>query len=693
MKNKLLSILMIFAAFIAVFPAYADNSGVWLSMEYNLGGADSPYYLPEAYYASPVVEDLNKDGKAEIIFGNYSLNVLDGATGSLLWKVNGGKDRTQAYQAGNDIGILCDLEVADIDGDGYAEIIAAHAKGIVSVLSYDGYMKSGWPKQLSGAEGNVYAAARSLEVSDLNNDGRSEIIVGASSNSAENVWVYDCNGRILPGWPQLAANQNAAITYDKASGYSYGVFMDGVTAGDINGDGIKEVLVATDTAYLCAYDIYGKLVPANRSVFDGRTWGKVALWEDVKTETNMNFNEGWGWDITGTETRSELYKGELGHAMVKVCDVDNNGKNEVITSAIILDRNVNKNSYTGDYDSSKYMSFFIFNGDRTRFAGWESSPSDKNYMGAPLVQDPNAMSSGVQAEPVVCDLNNDGVNEIIINTYDGCVHAFSVNNASKEYGNFPYRIPQTSGVFETASGVVCKDIDADGKNEVIFVTATDDVNHTMKHGKKGGIYILNSDGTALSHTAIPDGYQIFETKLPAYTNSSLAKPVVADTDNDGAYEVVVNTRYSGICVYEIKGSKTTVNANPTNANILVNESKVAVSSYSINGYNYFKLRDIAMMVNGTAKQFNVGYNNKTKAVEIITGTPYSAVGGELSLGDGITKAAKTSSSKIFNKTALSTYIPYMIDGNNYFKLRDVCSMAGITVSWNEAERTISIASR
>lgn len=691
MTKKLISaFLLIFALMTSI--VVADNSGLWMAEEYTLGGAQ-PYYVAESYYAVPIVEDLNKDGKKEIIFGNYSINVLDAASGSIVWRVNGGKDRSTEYKLGNDIGFVSDIAVTDIDSDGRSEIITSHANGFISVLTNDGYFKPGWPKQLKGAGGTVYAVARSLEVSDLDNDGYKEIIVGASTASAENVWVYGADGNLLPGWPQLENKQNALVTHDLKSGYSYGVFMDGVASGDITGDGIKEVIVATDTGYICAYDIYGKLVPANKRVFGGRTWGKVALWESEKTETNMNFNEGWGWNTSGKEPRSELYKGELGHAVIKVCDIDNNGTNEVITSAIILDKHNNKNPYTGDYNSSKYMTFFIFNGDRTRYTSWSSSPSDMDFMGAPLIQNANDLSSLTQAEPVVADLNNDGINEILLNTYDGLVHAFSINDAKREFGSFPYRIPQSPGTAETAGGVVCKDIDGDGTKEVIFATFTDDATHSYKHNKKGSIYILNSNGTLMNTVPIPDGYQLYETKRPAYTNSALAKICVEDVDNDGAFEVVINTRYAGIAVFEIKGSKTWTYAQPKQVNIKVDNRESKVSAYNINGYNYFKLRDVAALLNNTSKQFNVDYKEKINCVRILPEEPYSSVGGELKDNDSTVKNATVSPSTILIRNSTATCTPYMIDGNNYFKLRDVCTMAGAEVEWDSSSETILISTR
>lgn len=245
---------------------------------------------------------------------------------------------------------------------------------------------------------------------------------------------------------------------------------------------------------------------------------------------------------------------------------------------------------------------------------------------------------------------------------------------------------------ETASGVVCKDIDSDGKKEVIFATFTDTAAHNASHGTVGRVFVLNSTGTALAVADLPEGYPVFETKKPAYTNTVLAKPTVDDIDNDGVWEIVLNTRYAGVCVYEICRSSTSVKAAPTAAALIVNGTQMKVDSYNINGYNYFKLRDVAMMVNGTGKQFDVGYDNASGAVRIIPGTAYSPVGGELVQGGGQIQYAKESTSSILNQTALATYIPYKINGNNYFKLRDICSMTGMTVDWDAATGSIILSS-
>lgn len=550
------------AVFNASEAAYGNMSagGVSLELMYNFGGCDDNLYTAESYYIAPIIRKNNSDGRYEIVYANYSIIVIDAVTGELIWRVNGGKDRSAPYiKVGGDLDRVSDLVIADIDGDGEDEIISAHGRGVISVLSRDGYMKPGWPQQLYSRNGSaVTAKVSSLEVCDLDGDGRLAIIAGASTLSPECVWAYRYDGALISGWPQLSPDQDATLLAgDSPDGaFSYGVFMDGVASGDIDGDGRNEILVATDTAYISAFDRNGRLVRANRDVFSGRAWGKIAVWEDAALEYMKEknfFNQGWGGaDEASTDARSKRYRAELGHANMLVADIDGDGKNEVITSAIVVDRIADKGSPSA-YVSSRYMSVFIFNGDRTRYRGWEQAPSDRDYMAAPLIQDPADMASGVMSRPVVADINNDGVNEVVLNTYDGRVHAFSIKTA-KEINGFPFMIPQADGTAETPNAVVCADINGDGKKEIIFTTCT--VSPTLKGepSKKGVLNILKSDGSPLASAEFPDGYIIYETKKPAYINSSFAAPAVADIDGDGLCEIAVNTRYSGICVYKVLNS-------------------------------------------------------------------------------------------------------------------------------------------
>ena len=48
-------------------PAQAAGGKVSIREQYSFAGSTSPYYQEESYYASPVVTDLDGDGKLEVL--------------------------------------------------------------------------------------------------------------------------------------------------------------------------------------------------------------------------------------------------------------------------------------------------------------------------------------------------------------------------------------------------------------------------------------------------------------------------------------------------------------------------------------------------------------------------------------------------------------------------------------------------
>ena len=49
-------------------------------------------------------------------------------------------------------------------------------------------------------------------------------------------------------------------------------------------------------------------------------------------------------------------------------------------------------------------------------------------------------------------------------------------------------------------------------------------------------------------------------------------------------------------------------AAPTASAVIVDGRSITFDAYNIAGYNYFKLRDLALQLNGTPKQFAVGWD-------------------------------------------------------------------------------------
>ena len=155
--------------------------------------------------------------------------------------------------------------------------------------------------------------------------------------------------------------------------------------------------------------------------------------------------------------------------------------------------------------------------------------------------------------------------------------------------------------------------------------------------------------------------------------------------------------YKGIFIH-IKKSDVTKDANnkkisatPTASNVIVDGKTVSLDVYNIGGYNYFKLRDLATVVNGSDKQFSVGWDGEKNAIKLGSGEAYTPVGGELAvIANPMKKDAIPTNSKIYLDGNEIQLTAYNIGNNNYFKLRDIAELFNIGVTWNSKTNAVGI---
>lgn len=137
-------------------------------------------------------------------------------------------------------------------------------------------------------------------------------------------------------------------------------------------------------------------------------------------------------------------------------------------------------------------------------------------------------------------------------------------------------------------------------------------------------------------------------------------------------------------------SSNPVLVNQTSAKVLVNGVLTDFEAYTINGNNYFKLRDIAKVVSGTQKQFEVTWDEGKKAINLVSNVAYTQTGGELAKGDGKPKPAVLNTSVIYKDGVIVNLTAFTINGNNFFKLRDLAQTFNIGVTWDGASSTVGI---
>jgi hypothetical protein len=461
------------------------------------------------WYSSPAVADLDGDGTAEILSSAYSIVALDGPSGALEWRIYSGHDRS--YTGSNNVGRTWPgIVVADVDQDSDLEFVTAHSGGLVSVYNHQGYFEPGWPKTPASNE------LRGLSAYDLDNNGDLEIIVTGAVYEETNTWVYEHNGALRAGWPQLTND----------SGYAHGVFNDNAAVGDIDNDGWGELVIPSDVHYINAYKANGVQIPAN-PIYGGKGWGKVGVWESLATELR-----GWG-TCSASDARAERYRVNYADGPALIADVDGDSTQEVAVTGNMYD-------CISGYPS-RYTALYIFNADRSRFKrgayDWESVPLDT---GAPLIENYNVIES-VQPNPAAADLDSDGKLEILFASYDGRVHAFWLDKT--EHGAWPFSIYTPGGPYRFASEPLVADLDNDGLAEVLFTSWPQ-----KSSNQTGSLYVLDYLGNLLHQVSLPPAYNTTSW------NGGLPAPTLADIDGDPDLELVVNTAHSGVAAYDLPGT-------------------------------------------------------------------------------------------------------------------------------------------
>ena len=76
--------------------------------------------------------------------------------------------------------------------------------------------------------------------------------------------------------------------------------------------------------------------------------------------------------------------------------------------------------------------------------------------------------------------------------------------------------------------------------------------------------------------------------------------------------------------------------------LTVDGRSVTCEYYNIDDNNYFKLRDIAYLLNGTESQFSVIYDEAANAMKIAAGEAYVPKGDELEKGKDLSSTAVAS---------------------------------------------------
>jgi hypothetical protein len=443
----------------------------------------------EGWLSSPAVADLDQDGFPEIIAARDRTLYVWRSDGSLFWK---GVASTTGRIWGPPV-------VADLDKDGRLEVAVGSHQERISVWTWDGRPKAGWPKSLGGT-----SEIRSLAAGVISSDGKMGLLA-ARSITKPIAHLMDHAGKLLPGWPQLSS---AFGCVPKTTCFESGTYNQNVGIADLNGDGKNDLLIGYDSAYIGVFHLTG--VPFSTApVFKRRFFPGVPAFHNQALAIQ-------GWGLDGTD------RSEFTDSPPVVADINGDGKRELI---MVGDHELAGNTV------NRGNSLFVFQADATRAPGFEF-PFET---AGPLVYfDPGANILDVTPAPAVVDLDRDGKKEILFPSYDGNLYA--IRSDKKLFWKFSF----ANNGARFASEPVVADLNNDGLPEILFST------YETVAGK-GALLILDRFGKKLFHAPLPG-------------RGSMAAPTVADVYRTGGLEVIVNLKDStspgGIQIYDLPGSKT-----------------------------------------------------------------------------------------------------------------------------------------
>jgi hypothetical protein len=134
---------------------------------------------------------------------------------------------------------------------------------------------------------------------------------------------------------------------------------------------------------------------------------------------------------------------------------------------------------------------------------------------------------------------------------------------------------------------------------------------------------------------------------------------------------------------------------PNNVFLTVDYGKaMGLTAYNINGNNYFKIRDLAQALNGSAKQFAIEWDGEAKTISLTTAKAYKPIGDELALSASTAKQVVSISTAKLCLNGSETKIKlYEIGNCNYLKLRDLAALLKFGLSFDSDTKAISIKTK